>query len=265
MKISWTRWWLRGYLLVILLLIFAPVVSIIAISFQSGNVPAFPIHHFSTKWYENVWSNPKLRDGAIASCKVSITVAFVSTVLGLCSAYFVCRQSKSKMFYTMAVGLPALLPSSVSGLALLVYFSKIHLAGSLWAVIVAHIAYISPFAMVLIQRSYERLSIEVEQAAQNLGANSFRIFFEIVLPQIWPGLLAAAIFSFLLSWNEFVLASFVCGFNYTLPVAIYSMMGGALDPSSYAMAVFSMVVSLILIIAIVSFQKYSYNVVKRPK
>ena len=104
------------------------------------------------------------------------------------------------------VSVPALVPLILSGMALLMYYQEIRLSGTYWAIVAAHVCYCSPFALGFIRNSYESLNIEIEQAARDLGAGAPRIIFQIVIPQLWPALVSAFAISFLLSWDEFILA-----------------------------------------------------------
>jgi len=144
-------------------------------------------------------------------------------------------------------------------MALLMYFQQIRLIGTLSAVIATHVCYASPFAMALIYILYERLNIELEQAASNLGASALRVIFQIVIPQLWPALVGAALLSFLISWDEFIMAWFVGGFAKTLPVVIYGMMGGAFNPSLNAMGTLSIGVSVILLLVVFGLQTFAYR------
>jgi spermidine/putrescine transport system permease protein len=240
---------LQVYLGVVLAFIFAPVASLVLMSFHAGKIPSFPIEQFSAKWYNEAWSNPDIREGAWTSLSIASLVAPSSTLLGFVSAHLLSRRRpRWEIVYIALISLPCIVPLLLSGVALLMYDQRIHLAGTKWSIIVAHICYCSPFAAAIIRMSYQSLNIELEQAAYNLGASPARVILEIVIPQLWPSLLSAAIISFLISWDEFVLAWFVGGFTKTLPTVVYGILGTSYSPLLNAVGTMAMLCSVCLLI-----------------
>jgi spermidine/putrescine transport system permease protein len=244
MTAALVRWLWRGYIVTAVLFVFAPAFSLLVFSFQANRIQSFPITRFTTNWYRNAWENPEVQAGLQNSIFVGVTAGLAAATLGFLSAHLLARAlPKYGSSYLALVSLPVFVPLLLSGIALLMYYQRIHLAGSLWAIIAAHSCYCSPFALAVIRGPYERLNPELEQAARNLGAGWGRITFQIVVPQLWPAIIAAMLVSFLLSWDEFVLAWFVGGFQRTLPVVIYGMMGASFNPSLNAVGAVSVAVS----------------------
>jgi len=220
-------------------------------SFHEGRIQSFPVEQFSTKWYGEAWKNPQFREGIAGSLKVGVAVMAISTILGFLSAHVLCRvRPQRPLLYIAFVCLPCLMPLLLSGMALLMYYQRIRIAGSIWAIVLAHSCYCAPFAMGLIRNSYEGLNEEVEQAAVNLGTGRLAVILRVVLPQMWPAVASAAAVSFLLSWDEFVMAWFVGGFTKTLPTVIYSSLGTSFDPSVNAVGVVAMAVSAFLLLCV---------------
>jgi spermidine/putrescine transport system permease protein len=247
---------LRLYLALALVFVFAPVISLVLMSFHEGQVPTFPIEQFSTKWYGYAWSNTEFREGSWTSLCVASAAAPLSTILGLISANVLCRhRPRREMIYVALVTLPCLVPLLLSGMALLMYYQKIHLFGSKWSIIAAHTCYCSPFALAIIRSSYQTLNIQLEQAARNLGARPSQVIFRVVLPQLWPALVSATAISFVVSWDEFILAWFVGGFTKTLPTVIYGTLGTSLNPSLNAVGALAMLVSSIVLAAALLLQQ----------
>jgi spermidine/putrescine transport system permease protein len=231
--------------------VFAPVLSLLIFSFQASRVQSFPITAFTMDWYRNAWENPEVRTGLQNSIVVGVIAGLAAAILGFLSAHLLARgKLRYGNLYVALVSLPAFVPLLLSGIALLMYYQRIRLAGSLWAIIAAHSCFCSPFAMAVIRGPYERLNIDIEHAARNLGAGGFRIMFQIVLPQLWPAIAAGMLISFLLSWDEFILAWFVGGFQRTLPVVIYGMMGASFNPSLNAVGVVSIAISGLMLGAV---------------
>lgn len=241
---------LRAYLVLIFVYIFAPFAALALMSFHAGKIQSFPIESFSLRWYAEAWNNPAFRDGLWTSLRVAALVAPLSTVLGFVSAHYLCRHTpRHPLIFAASISLPAFVPLLLSGMAMLAYYRQIHLYGSLWAIVAAHVCYSSPFALVMTYVSYRSLNIELEQAARNLGASSRRVIFSIVLPQLWPTLLAVAAISALISWDEFILAWFVGGFTKTLPTVIYGTLGTTFNPSLNAVGTMVTLFSAVLLVS----------------
>ena len=240
---------LRSYLVIALVFVFAPVFSLTLMSFHAEKIQTFPIEGFSTKWYRDAWANRDFLEGFWTSLKVAILVGPLATTLGFISAHVLARyRPRWEMLYIALVSVPALVPPLLSGMALLMYYQEIKLQGTYWAIVAAHVCFCSPFALGFIRNSYESLNIEIEQAARDLGAGPARIIFQIVIPQLWPALVSACAISFLLSWDEFILAWFVGGFTKTLPTVIYGTLGTTFNPSVNALGVMVLIFSCSLLV-----------------
>lgn len=252
----WTPHLLRAYLLAVTMFVAAPLLSLMLFSFQEDKVPSLPIRALSLRWYHVAWHTDALHEGLLNSVKVGVTVAIGSTLLGFISARSLSRAGfRAKLAYAALITIPALVPILLSAIALLMYFERIHISGTLAAISIAHICYSSPFAMVLIHRAHERLNVETELAARNLGAKDLQVTLQVVAPQLWPTLLASALLCFLLSWDEFIIAWFLGGFRQTLPVVTYTMMGGSLNPSLNAVGTCAVLVSGFLISVVLLLQQ----------
>lgn len=234
-----------------LLFVFAPVISLAVFSFQASSVQSLPLTPPTVSWYVNAWDNHEIRTGFLNSVYVGAIVSVVAATLAFMSAHLIARCTpRYSNVYVAVVSLPVFVPLLLSGVALLMYYSRIRLAGNLWAVILAHSCFCSPFAMAIIRGPYERLNVDIENAARNLGAGDCRIILQIVIPQLWPAIAAGILLSFLLSWDEFIVAWFVGGFERTLPVVIYGMMGASFNPSLNAVGTVSIAISGLLLVTV---------------
>jgi spermidine/putrescine transport system permease protein len=250
MKRSWAPLILRCYLGLMLFFVFAPVISLGMMSFHGEKIQTFPPENLTFKWYETAWNNRDFQEGFWTSIKVAFIVAPIATLLGFISAHVLVRyRPRYDMLYIAAVSVPALVPLLLSGMALLIYYQRIGLFGTMTGVVIAQVCYCSPFAVGFIRNSYESLNREVELAARDLGAGTLRIIFTIVIPQMWPALITSAAISFLISWDEFILAWYVGGFTKTLPTVIYGTLGSAFNPSVNAVGLMVLVFSFTLLVS----------------
>lgn len=239
------------YLALVLLFVFAPAVTLVFFSFQEAKIQSFPITRYSTNWYIAAWDNADIRDGFRNSVVVGFLTVVLSTFFGFVSAHVLSRgRIRAGLLYMTVVSLPVVVPLLLSGMAMLMFFNKIHFEGTFLSIVIAHTCYCSPFALGLIRGPYQQLNVELEQAARNLGASPFQVILRVVIPQLWPAIAAAATLSFLVSWDEFILAWFVGGFTKTLPVVIYGMMGTSFNPSLNAVGSMTIGLSALLLFVV---------------
>jgi spermidine/putrescine transport system permease protein len=243
---------LRAYLFFALVALAVPVLFMMWLSFDANQLPSIPVQHYSLHWYEEVWNNPDIREGLSNSLIVGASVSLLSVSFGLLSAYLLCRRFSKLLspFYVAFISLPCFVPLLLAGMAMLMYFQTIQLSGNILAIIAAHTCYCSPFALSLIRLSYERLNPELEYAARNLGAGNIRLIASVIVPQLWPAIAAAAMLSFLVSWDEFVMSWFVGGFTKTLPMVLYDMIGSSYSPSINAIGTAVTLISGLVLLAV---------------
>ena len=141
------KWFLYGYLALVLIFIFAPIIFSVIFSFNSDRSPTIPLGSFTLKWYETIWQDPDVWEAARTSLIVSFSVAAIATLLGFATAYTDYRyRFKLKPLYLALILLPPTIPLIIMALAMLAWFAKIGLAGTVTSIIVAHscLLYTSP-------------------------------------------------------------------------------------------------------------------------
>lgn len=240
-----------SYVILAVALTMLPMVSLVLFSFQEARIPRFPITAYSVKWYVAAANDAEFRGGLWTTVQIAVCVSFMSTVLGVAGAHGL-RKSKgvSEMVYLGIVSLPFLIPPIVSGLALMVSFERLGLLGGKSRIILAQTCYCAPLSLIMMRLAYRRIDAEILLAAENLGANPWRVLVTVVLPQLRPALLAASLLTFLISWDEFVLAWFVGGFTQTLPTVLYGRFGGAIDPTIYVVGTVTLAVSAVTVVSV---------------
>ncbi len=131
---------------------------------------------------------------------------------------------------------PIALPGLFIGLSLLAYFGRLGLSLSLVTVFMAHLLYVLPYVLIVMSSRLERFDVALEEAARDLGANSWQTFWKVTFPLIWPTVLASGVLAFALSFDEFLITLFVIGSESTLPIMMWSRMRRKIDPSINAVA-----------------------------
>lgn len=239
-----------GHMFLVFVFIFLPIVTIIVFSFNVDKFASLPWKGFTWDWYKNLLIDAGILDALKNSLIVSACVATMSCLLGFMGAYSLYRRTFRFQNIFMAIMIsPLAVPWIILGLALLVFLTRINLAGSLLSVWISHTIFAAPFAMLIIRARMAGLNVRYEEAGWDLGANRLKAIWHIVIPLAFPGIVAAFLLTFTISFDEFIIAWFVCGFQQTLPVKIWGMIRSGLNPTINAVGsvifVFSMALAVV--------------------
>jgi len=240
---------LRAYVLVILVFIFAPIIASFVFSFNSDRFPTVPLGHFTTQWYEQVLNDSGFWDALKNSLLTSISVAVVSTVIGFCAAYTDYRyQFFGKSVFLALALLPPTIPLVIFGLAMLAWLSRVGMSGQPYSIFLAHVVMCIPFAMAIIRLRLSQMDPSLEAAAWNLGATNWRAMKEVIFPFLKPAIVSALCLTAAVSFDEFAVAWFVSGLNKTVPVMILEILQGQVDPRINAIGTFVFLTSISLVV-----------------
>jgi spermidine/putrescine transport system permease protein len=243
-----TVWLQKAYVILCLAFIFCPIITLIAFSFNVDRFPSLPWKGFSLAWYSAVFEDPTILDAFRNTLVVGASAAVVSTLLGFTAAYFDFRWNFPwKRIYLAIVVLPPTIPFLILGLALLLFLSRIGLGSSLTAVFVSHVVICTPFALAIIRMRLAEMDTGLEEAAWNLGAGEWRSVSEVILPFVAPAILASALITMAVSFDEFMIAWFVSGLDQTLPVKILLLLQGQVSPRINAIGTIVSLISFTLV------------------
>jgi spermidine/putrescine transport system permease protein len=230
-----------------LLFLFVPLAVVVLFSFNSTGSLTFPFGGFSMRWYQQITSSLEFRNAVVNSATVATVTAIVTLIFGTLAAYGLSRAStRLRTPIAILLFLPLTLPGLFLGLSLLVLFSQAEVSLSLTTVAIAHLVYVLPYYLLIAVAALRRLDPALEEAGQDLGANSWLVFTRVTLPQVWPVLLGAACLAFALSFDEFIITFFVIGAESTLPLFIFSSLRRTVDPSINAISSLLLAVTLVL-------------------
>ena len=250
------KWALRVVFAFFVAFLYAPLLLLVVFSFNDNDLPVFPLHGFTTRAYEQFFGNPELRNAVLTSGKVALSASIVAVVLGLTAAIALVRKRFAGKAAVSALLLsPLVIPYIVFAIALLILFTQINklpgigLPLSMWTLVIGHVVILLPYVILVLVPRLERIDIRLEEAAFDLGASSLRTFRSITLPLIWPALLSAFLVSFVFSFDEIILASFIAGDATTFPLYLYSQLRfPSLLPQVIAVAVIVFAVSMVVIL-----------------
>jgi putative spermidine/putrescine transport system permease protein len=240
-----------GFVTVVGLALIAPTVILIVISFSSGNVLFFPPPGFSGRWYMNFFHRSDWTEATLTSLKVGILAMVMASALGTLTALGLVRgRFPGRGLITALVLSPMIVPAVIVGLGMYIFYLKLKLVGTLPVFVLSHAVLGLPFVVVNVAASLRTVDRNLELAARNLGAGPIRTFFSITLPLIMPGVVAGALFAFITSWDEVVLALFLSTPLFrTLPVRMWTGIRFGVDPTVAAAS--SMVTGLSLVLLVV--------------
>ena len=240
------------YVVAVYAFIFVPLLIIVLISFSGDDYLSFPPSSWSLRWYRTVLSNEGFMQGLQNSAVIAVVVMVLSLAIGLPAALAIARLrfAGRELLQTFVLS-PLILPAIVLGLGILIIFFRLGLVATYPGLIMAHLTLTLPFTVRILQTTIANLPTDAEDAAKTLGANPLQTFLRITLPQLGPGLIAAAAISAILSFDEIVLSLFIVGPDLsTLPVEIYRYVDERTDPLVAVMAVVLIAVSLGIVVIV---------------
>jgi spermidine/putrescine transport system permease protein len=208
--------------------LYGPLLILVVFSFNDSIIIALPLEGFTTKWYQQVFSDPLV----IEALKNSIIIALVATpvciVLGTLAAVGISRfRYILRAPVAGLVGAPLVVPWLLIGVGGLLFFSRLHVPLSLQTIGVMQVVSIFPLVTAIVAARLVRFDTSLEEAARDLGATQWEVLRYIVLPLIAPALAAAAIFAFSWSFNNFTISYFTAGFQSTFPIWVFSTLNHA--------------------------------------
>lgn len=246
------------------LFLFAPIFIVIYMSFNSAKTNVFPLQGYSLEWYESLFHNQPIWHSFATSVLVAVVSTTLVLIIGTCAAYVIVRfRFRAKSAFITMILAPMLIPSVLTGISMLLFYSFLGIKTSIFTVILGHAVLTLPYATMNITARLQGFSVYQEEAARNLGANEFIVFFKVVLPQIKSGLISGALFAFTISMDEFALTFFVnSADSQTLPIRIYSMLRFGLTPELNALSTIILCLSFGLISLAMLAKKDKYAIKK---
>jgi spermidine/putrescine transport system permease protein len=240
---------LSGYGVFVYVFLFAPIVLLVLFSFNKNQYGSFPITGWTSTWYRQVFSDPDIQDALRTTLSVGWKVTAISVVLGTAAAFPLVRAGlRFPAGFRVAFTLPIMIPGILIGISLLILFRQVlHVQTSPTTAVVGQSLYTTPFVLLLVAARLQGFDRDLERAASDLGANAFNRLRLIVLPLIFPAILAGALFAFTLSFDEFVITYFIVGANNTLPIYIYTQIKYGITPEVNALAALVLMASIVLI------------------
>ena len=225
--------------------LFIPIVIVIVFSFNSAKSLQV-MQGVSLRWYSDFFNDPTLMDSLVTSVQIAVLTMVISTIVGTALAIGLVRaHSGTARGFNILMLVPLITPEIVAGISALLIFSQLGIGLSIWTIVIAHITFSISYVTIVVRGRLATIGVEVEDAAQDLGASKWESVRLVLVPALWPAIVAAGLLVFALSFDDFVLSFFTTGEDaQPLPVRIWSMIRFGVSPTINAVGTLMMVVSI---------------------
>lgn len=234
-----------------------PSLIVIPMSFGSGGELVFPPRAYSFELYRQYFQESTWMAVTWQSVKVGLASMLLSLALGFSAAYGLSRTDfRGKGLLTILLLSPMFMPHIAVALAMYLYLSQMGLVGTTFGLVAAHTVVTAPFVIVTAFAGLRYVDRNLELVAQTMGAGRLRIVWKVVLPMLVPSIVTAALFAFLLSFDEVVISYFISGVqSETLPVKMYSSIHWEISPVLAAISTLLTILSFLACVAMSLLQK----------
>ena len=242
----------RSYVAAVMVFIAAPLGIIVAVSVTPEQFLTFPPGGVSFQWYVEFFTDPSWMGAFINSLSIAAGAAILSTTIGGTLAFALDRFDYhwKSLFGTLGV-LPILIPPVIIGVAFLVFFLQVGFTGSPTSIVVAHGIFYSPFPFILISQGLKEIDRTYEEAAMNLGSAPLRTIRTITYPLLRANVISGALFTFILSLNEYIIAWLLSLFLVdTIPIEIFNQLRYSYPPTIAAASVVFIALTVVVMVAI---------------
>ena len=248
----------RSYIFLIFLLLYIPIIVLIAFSFnEAGSLAEYT--GFSFVWYEELFNDEEALTSLRNSLMLAVSSSLIATVIGTFAALGLHRM-KSKWIkgsVNTVTNIPMMNPDIVTGVSMMLLF--VALAGILGTsdffgfgtMLIAHVTFNLPYVILSVMPRFKALDVSLSEAAQDLGCTPSQAFFKVELPEIIPGIVSGLMLGFTMSLDDFVISHFVSSPDFqTLPLYVYNQTAHNVKYSMYALCTLIIVTILALLLLV---------------
>lgn len=237
-----------------------PSLVVIPLSFTSGDLLTYPLPGLSLKYYKEFFTSSLWLPASKNSIMVALAVTFISGVLGIPAAIGLARlRSRLRAPLLLFIAAPLAMPSVILAVAFFLFYSLLDMTGTLISLILAHTVLAVPFVVLVVGAALQGYDYNLNRAAASLGARPLLVFRKVTLPIMAPGIMTAALFAFVTSFDELIVALFLSGpRQYTLPRQIYSGVRDSINPTIAVVATL-LIAAAIAFVALVEWLRRRSN------
>lgn len=243
-------WPMRALCWLVLACLVAPSLVVIPMSFSQSVYMEMPTDGLSLQWFREFFTDPQWQKATWRSLRVAAAVTILATTMGTIAVLTLARLTASMRQFALSLIIsPMIVPIIAYSIAIYGVYAKLGLIGTDFGLIVAHTILAMPFPFLTVSASYAQYDQALSKAAASSGAPPLKTFFLVTLPLIRPGILAGALFAFLTSFDEVVVAMFIGGVDSTLPKMMFDHVRFELSPVLAAIAtLLILITSLFLLV-----------------
>ena len=243
---------LRALCILILLYLVLPILAIIPISFSSDTMLTYPMPGLSLRWYKEFFNAVMWTLSTKNSFIIAGATTVLATALGTLAALGLTMPNFPFKGVIMGIMImPMVVPIVITAVGIYFFFGRIGLASTHLGMILAHTVLATPFVVITVTATLQGFNPNQVRAGASLGAPPATVFFKITLPQILPGLISGALFAFVTSFDEVVVALFIAGSKqYTLPRQMFAGIREKYNPTIAAVATMMIVISVLLLVSV---------------
>ena len=247
---SWGSVLLWVIVAIVLAYLVFPVFIVAPVSFSSAKYLQFPPPGWSLQWYENYFARPGWVPATLLSIRVALITAVLATLLGTAASLALVRgRFPGRNAINSFMVSPLVVPGIIVAIGVYFFYAQARLVGNPLGLALAHTALALPFVVTNVSATLHGFDERLEYAAMNLGANRWQTFRRVTLPIIRPGVLAGALFAFIVSFDELIVALFVSGSGaVTLPRKMWDSLRQEIDPTIAAVSTILITLSILILL-----------------
>lgn len=243
---------LYGSVIVVLALFYVPIATLIAFSFRAGRHLVLPFDGWTFGWYRDLLTSAEFLEAGRNSIIVATITTAIATTLGTLLAFAMVRLGFRFRRLVLAFNLaPIVFPQLLLGIVLLLWFALLgnwlDVSLGLFTVIVGHVVYVTPFTAIVVAVRLASLDPQLDAAARDCGATTWQVHRLVTFPLLWPGIVSAGVFAFLLSWSNFYISFNLSGTTSVLPTFVYAGLAFNSSPAYPATATVIFVPMVLLV------------------
>ena len=243
---------IRIFCVLVLVCLVLPIFAIIPIAFTSDTMLSYPMPGFSLRWFSEFFNSVMWTLSMKNSFIIAFATTFLATSLGTLAALGLTMANfPFKGVITGIMIMPMVVPLVISAVGIYFFYAWIGLTSTYTGMILAHTALATPFVVITVTATLQGFNRNQIRAGSSLGASPPAVFFKITLPQILPGVISGALFAFVTSFDEVVVALFIAGSEqYTLPRQMFAGIREKYNPTIAAVATMMIVISVLLLVTV---------------
>ncbi len=258
---------LSTYVALACLVLLAPIVIVCVLSFSGEGYLRFPPSSFSLKWFDIFFGDTRWRQSLVSSTLIALVACVIATTIGFLAAYALVRgEMHAKKIILSLMLAPIIVPTVITAIAMYFLTAKMGLVGNMLWIGFCHAVVALPIVLLILLAALQGVDVNLERAALSLGASRSRVFFKVVVPIALPGVMSAALFAFLASFDELVISLFLAGARaQTLPVRIWNSLHLEIEPVVAAAATFLIAVTGLVLLLDGGFRRLRDSLARKAR